>query len=71
MNLKKLQAQAAWEQLQIVKVLKAEEEKKLAQDFVRELQRVLHEKNVRIEQLEDQLKKATAPINITINLPSN
>lgn len=57
-------AQAAWEQMHIERTKRAEE-------FVRELQLVLHEKNVRIEQLEDQLKKATAPINITINLPSN
>lgn len=64
-------AQAAWEQLQIAKVKKAEAEKNIAEEFVRELQLVLLEKNVRIEQLEEQLKKSSAPINITINLPSN
>lgn len=64
-------AQYAWEQLQLQRVQKAEEDKKIAEEFVRQLQLVLLEKNVRIEQLEEQLKKANAPINITINLPSN
>lgn len=66
------QAQAAWELLQIEKVKKAEAEKKIAEDFVRELQIKLHEKNVRIEKLEEELKKKPKSIvnNITIHVPA-
>lgn len=56
-------AQVAWEQMHI-------ERTRMAEEFVRELQIVLHEKNVRIEQLEEELKQKTQPIvnHITINL---
>lgn len=70
MNLKA--AQLAWEQLQIQKVKKVEAEKKIAEEFVHELQLLLHEKNVRIEQLEDELKQKSQPIvnNYSIHIPS-
>lgn len=53
---------------------KEKEAKERAEKFVRDLTRTLNEKNVQIEQLEEQLKQVSTEITnmyVTINLPSN